>query len=284
MIKIDTSAPSGTKYDEWNVRASARRGSDITKWKNDGKPTPGPDPDPKAWKIIRPKQDQKIWAEFKEVFLNEAFSGKCAYCESNHTSGYPANVEHYRPKNGVTVNRTQIDHPGYFWLAYDWENLLLACAHCNGRHPSMRGGKKISHEGKMNEFRIRGARVSEPSADLSRGQQELKDERPLLINPYLDNPADHIYFLENGMLHHKTVEGEETIEVCDLNRPALVAERLEWAKNTVRQRLSDRLKDIETDKSKAGEPLFASSEPYSAWLNFYAAVLIKQLSACSSGS
>lgn len=282
MIKINASAPSGTKYDKWQIRASARRESDITKWKSDGKLTPGPDPDPKAWAEIRPKQNQKIWADFKDVFLNEAFNDKCAYCEGNHSSGYPANVEHYRPKNGVTENRTQIDHPGYFWLAYEWENLLLACAHCNGPHPSMRAGKEISHEGKLNEFRIRGKRVYEPSDDRSAWRQELKDERPLLINPCLDNPAEHIYFLENGMLYHKTPEGEETIEVCDLNRPALVNARLTLAKNVARQRLNDRLKDIETDRSKVNKPLFAPSEPYSAWLNFYAAVLIKLLATPST--
>jgi uncharacterized protein (TIGR02646 family) len=283
VIKINASKPSGTNYDEWSVRASARRDKDIAKWHSDGKPTPGPHPDPKAWKKIRPKQDQKIWASFKLVFLNDTFNNKCAYCEGDHTSGYPANVEHYRPKNGVTENRTQIDHPGYFWLAYEWDNLLLACAHCNGRHPSRRGGKEITHDGKLNEFQVRGARVSEPSSDPSKWQQELKGERPLLMNPCLDDPADHMYFLEDGMLYHKTVEGEETIEVCDLNRPALVKERLDWAKRVVRQRINDRLQEVEADKSKAGQPYFAPSEPYSAWLNFYAAVLIKRLPAHSSG-
>jgi hypothetical protein len=199
MIKVQTTGPSGSKYDEWRARAIKRRDKDCASWVKNGKCRPGPKP------------DQKLWAELKQIFLSELFHDKCAYCEGNHASGYPAHVEHYRPKLLVTEGRLSIDHPGYFWLAYEWENLLLSCAHCNGSHYSIRDGEKVSHQGKLNEFRIRGPRVSEPSADPSTWQDELKAENPLLLSSYDDeDPSIHIEFLKDGTVYGKTDKGRET--------------------------------------------------------------------------
>lgn len=43
---------------------------------------------------------------------------KCCYCEGPIDSSY-ADVEHVRPM------------AKYWWLAYDWDNLLVACKYCN---------------------------------------------------------------------------------------------------------------------------------------------------------
>src|SRR5215468_8122036 len=76
------------------------------------------------------------------VYLNRLFRNKCAYCEEK-LSGQPGDVEHFRPKGRVcdaTFRQVFIDHPrwgrniahpGYYWLAYDWDNLLPSCADCN---------------------------------------------------------------------------------------------------------------------------------------------------------
>ena len=39
-------------------------------------------------------------------------------------------VEHYRPKGAIGSGKTKI-RPGYYWLAYNWNNLYYACADCN---------------------------------------------------------------------------------------------------------------------------------------------------------
>jgi len=268
VIKIHTAGPSGSKYDDWRVRAIKKRDKDIANWKENGRPRPGPKP------------NQELWAELKQIFLSDVFHDKCAYCEGNHASGYPAHVEHYRPKLMVTEERQAIDHPGYFWLAYEWENLLLSCAHCNSNHSSIKDGEKVSHYGKLNEFRIQGQRVSEPSADPSQWQKELKAEQPLLLNSYDDEePNLHIGFSKDGTVYAKTGKGKETVDVCDLNRIELVEARRSEAKKSARTRIYDRLAVIERDQTKIDEPFFDPSEPFSAWLNHYAMILVENLFA-----
>jgi len=282
MIKIDTAGPSGADYEAWRRRAVKRRDKDIKKWIADGKPCPGPEP------------SQRLWKDFKELFLDKVFYSKCAYCEANHSAGFPAHVEHYRPKLLVTEARNAINHPGYFWLAYEWENLLLSCNNCNTLHSFVRDGQKVSRPGKWNEFKIKKQRVAEPSADPDKWSEELKAEEPLLLNPYFDNPSEHIYFLEGkehfGMFYHLTREGEETIEACDLNRLPLVEARKKITGRAMR-RVERALKylelileeddpelelkkneTLEAEVKKRIEELlqFGSSTEFSAWLNVYA--------------
>jgi len=88
-------------------------------------------------------------------------------CEGKVVGLADLHVEHYRPKGKVTVrtdendqtSREVIDHPGYFWLAYEWYNLILSCPYCNTSHATEDQKEKIKHPGKLNEFRINGKRV-----------------------------------------------------------------------------------------------------------------------------
>ena len=78
------------------------------------------------------------------------FYGKCAYCEAPIRDYQHGDVEHFRPKAGVTDENGQpvclfdeqgqvqigadgepVKHPGYYWLAYEWTNLLPTCVKCN---------------------------------------------------------------------------------------------------------------------------------------------------------
>jgi hypothetical protein len=52
-------------------------------------------------------------------------------------------------------------------------------------------------------------------------------EQPLLINPVVENPRDHIRFCED-MPEHLTEIGKTTIQYLDLCRPHLKADRGEW--------------------------------------------------------
>src|SRR5215472_5170548 len=79
-----------------------------------------------------------IWSDLKAFLLRkDYFDGRCAYCESPVTSTDFGDAEHYRPKGAVTgEDRKAVEyggapHPGYYWLAYDWRNLLPACGQCN---------------------------------------------------------------------------------------------------------------------------------------------------------
>lgn len=147
--------------------------------------------------------------------LTEGFHRKCAYCESPLPDfGWP--VEHFRPKGAVTGTR----HPGYYWLAYDWENLYPACVACNSvrRPPPMWrvGGRKLA-AGKGCQFPLEEGwehtRAMSPSDDLDA-------ERTLLLDPCVDDPELYIKYDLTGKADpiDADVFGEITIRVFNLNR------------------------------------------------------------------
>lgn len=137
--------------------------------------------------------------------LIEAQYGKCCYCEWNVTPGAYGDVEHFRPKGEVAEDDT---HPGYYWLAYEWSNLLFACQKCNQR--------------KRTFFPLR-----DPSKRArSHHDDDFLREEPLLINPAEEDPGVYISFRRDiAFPIEDNVRGRVTIEVVGLNRPALVESR-----------------------------------------------------------
>jgi hypothetical protein len=161
-------------------------------------------------------------------FLLQLFHGKCAYCETVISSNQPGDVEHYRPKGRirdqagkvikVVVNNTEIEHPGYWWLAYDWRNLLPSCIDCNRRR---RHGEDSIAAGKAEYFEVRGKRAVLPTDDLTQ-------EHALLLDPSSENfdPKQHFEFMEDGTLKPITDEARYSCELLGLNRrERLVAQR-----------------------------------------------------------
>jgi hypothetical protein len=58
--------------------------------------------------------------------------GKCAFCECKVTHQQYGDVEHFRPKKGYKQkDGDPLGRPGYYWLAYEWTNLLVSCQICN---------------------------------------------------------------------------------------------------------------------------------------------------------
>jgi len=130
-------------------------------------------------------------------------------------------VEHYRPKKAV-INANPA-HTGYYWLAYDWSNLLLSCASCNNK--------------KRNHFPITGIRVIAPplvQADLDTANcradsPTMLAEAPELINPELEaNPMSHFEFYPDGTIKGKTDRGKLTVTICGLDRDQLTIKRKEY--------------------------------------------------------
>lgn len=151
-------------------------------------------------------------ASVKKVLV-AAHHGKCCYCESQLKHVDHGDVEHYRPKAAVQQGRAApLARPGYYWLAYEWENLLFSCAICNGTH-------------KKNLFPIRDPRKRARSE-----RARLVREEPLLVHPAKEDPEQLIGFREE---YAYAIDGdpraEATInEVLRLNdRPDLVERRRE---------------------------------------------------------
>lgn len=137
-----------------------------------------------------------VWGDLKQ-HLFELFHGKCAYCESRVLHVDYGDVEHYRPRGRVEEDAT---HPGYWWLAYETENLLPSCGLCNG--PG----------GKWDQFPLDGG-------EHVRAPGSLAGEQPLLLNPYEpEHPRTHLRFLPRGGVEGRTPRGERTIEICGLRR------------------------------------------------------------------
>ncbi|MFL5242428.1 MAG: hypothetical protein ACJ8FY_10005, partial [Gemmataceae bacterium] len=159
------------------------------------------------------------------------FFGKCVYCEKFLLSGQFGDIEHFRPKNKVTdandhivqvlVNGEVTPHPGYYWLAYDWRNLVPSCCLCNKINHRSEGSRLI---GKGTRFPVAGQYASAPG--------EEANELPLLILPTLDDPTDHIEVTETGVLKWKTDRGKATISILGLNERSLPDERREIYRNT----------------------------------------------------
>ncbi|WP_437298630.1 hypothetical protein [Sorangium sp. So ce426] len=154
--------------------------------------------------------------EYKRKFV-AAQHGKCGYCET-YSLNHPPAIEHYAPKGevealasegieadglyGVRDRATaQISPTGYHWLAYDWNNWLLACERCNT------GWKRSL-------FPVREHPHPCPPAPGRR-------YTPLLLNPYgVEDPVEHLEFSALGdiIARHGSEYGEATIRTLGLSR------------------------------------------------------------------
>ncbi|SET08078.1 HNH endonuclease family protein [Hymenobacter actinosclerus] len=134
---------------------------------------------------------------------------KCCYCESIFTDTSYGDVEHFRPKAGYQqISKAPLQKPGYYWLAYDWTNLLFSCQLCN-------------QEYKGNYFPLR-----DPTTRAQSHTDNLAREQPLLLHPVLDNPEAHLTFVKDA-IKPLNERGEASIEAFGLDRPDLVKSRLD---------------------------------------------------------
>jgi uncharacterized protein (TIGR02646 family) len=166
--------------------------------------------------------------------LETLYFSKCAYCETNTSAGAPMQVEHYRPKKKVTEDLT---HPGYYWLTYEWSNLILCCSKCN--------------RAKSSYFPIMGKRVVSPLLGVDglptdefrlANSLSLKGEQPLLLHPEVDDVESQFLFNTSGEIVALSPRANETIRICGLNRKELVFKRLSIL-NEIRDEVQQILKN-----------------------------------------
>lgn len=162
--------------------------------------------------------DGKIYGhDHARAALEKLFHGKCAYCESQILNS-EWDVEHFRPKGRVAERQ---DHPGYYWLAYEWTNLYPACKLCNQHRkdkPTWEDPEAGKTAGKLDQFPV------EPEEDRAmRPEDDLERERPLLLDPCRDRPEEHLRFTVLGEVAPVGAEGKGavSIEVFHLDRRRL---------------------------------------------------------------
>lgn len=205
--------------------------------------------------------------------LFSAQHGKCAFCESKVTHTSYGDVEHFRPKGGwVQRDGDLLARPGYYWLAYDWDNLLFACQLCNSRH-------------KRNLFPLLNPAdrvTSHTDAAL------LQRERPLFIHPGEEDPEPLLCFVED---EPRAVEGPDkprahaTIVELGLLRSRLNTHRRDALKRSqnmlkvlraVRKHLRD--EELQACARDASQQLAAATRPSGEYASMTRSYLRAQVS------
>ena len=154
------------------------------------------------------KFDTPLLRELRDP-LKEMCGGKCCYCESKISVSSYGEIENYRPKGGARGLQKEYAPLHYFWLAYDWNNLFISCQTCN---------QKFKRDLFPLEDESKRAKVLAVGKDLVK-------ENPLLLQPCLDDPEDHLEFHSNGTVKPHSKRGKATIDILGLNRDALVQQR-----------------------------------------------------------
>lgn len=219
--------------------------------------------------------------------LAEIFGRKCVFCESSLLGTQPGDIEHYRPK-GKIANDVELPfkpkpakrskrgaannapvHDGYWWLAAEWSNLLISCADCNRPREQEDYDNHRRVIGKSNFFPI--------AAHSARAQRAgaLQGEVPLLLNPCLDDPDDHLVFRDDGAVEPVKVngevckKGEASIHYLGLVRAELLQARARHGRNVMS--CIRHIKRALVDCADPGEDLtdlismLNSGEPYVAF-------------------
>jgi 5-methylcytosine-specific restriction endonuclease McrA len=133
---------------------------------------------------------------------------KCCFCE--RLVGEDGDVEHFRPKSAYCQQKgKKFERPGYYWLAYAWDNLYLSCSSCNQRQ--------------------KGALfpLLDPQKRAHLHGNNIGLEEPLFIDPGKEEPSLHIGF--RGEVPYPVAgskKGKMTLEMLNLDRSILNDARL----------------------------------------------------------
>jgi len=169
--------------------------------------------------------------------LLQAQHKKCCYCESKFRNASSGAVEHFRPKGAVKQGSREVMlYPGYYWLAYNWNNLLVSCEICNS-----------SYKGSLFPLADEKARARNHHDDI-------KTETPIFIDPAAEDPRHHIRF-RGAEVEHLTARGLRTIKGLGLRRDELedaraeVLERLEVLYSVIKD-LKDEVQSSKVERAR----------------------------------
>jgi hypothetical protein len=246
--------------------------------------------------------------------LQNLFHNKCAYCESKIAGSQDTDIEHYRPKGRVSdADRSGVVHHGYWWLAMDWTNLVLACMHCNQRRRQLIYMPGMTEEqivalieadrtvtvGKLDAF------PTEDSVWITDYKLNVATEKPLLIDPTRVNPELHLDWVLSDKFSTVRARngsriGQTSIDVYALNRRRLTEDRmtkllvLRSTGNLALKVLSEAVNEpddtIAAHREKTALELIdlvrvhcSSEQPYAGLARAYLAHLVTEISTMQAG-
>jgi 5-methylcytosine-specific restriction endonuclease McrA len=154
--------------------------------------------------------NRELWrkAEYKTHFAQGKTEARCAWCERFRDQKGELHVDHHRPKSAVS--RWKGDPPevgddppaeervglGFWWMAWRWDNFVLACWTCNARW-------------KRDLF-----------------PRDRATAAPLLLHPHEPFVTrEHFRWNATGHIQSVSSQGYATIVTCGLNRGNLVSAR-----------------------------------------------------------
>jgi energy-coupling factor transporter ATP-binding protein EcfA2 len=141
--------------------------------------------------------------------LSNLFVERCAFCTRDPGRAGSLVPHHFRPPQDAVDVDGQTSRSHYWWLAYDWENLYLACEEC--------------HAAQGAKFPVDGERAPPGTT----GEDLLEREAALLLDPCWDFPESELVYIETGEVVSASPRGLTTIETFEMNRPTLIEARLE---------------------------------------------------------
>ena len=209
---------------------------------------------------LKSKEFSKLWQndEVKE-FLHSSQDGKCCYCERKRDKKRESDVEHFRPKAKVAEAPT---HKGYWWLAYEWENLLISCKNCN------------------EEYKKSNFPLENESKRAYTKEDDIHKEKPFLINPLEEDPSQFIdYDLPSDsnptMIKAigKCSRGKKTIDLTGINSNEVMigrASRFKYFKNVklIYDLIENGGGDINSKKNIL-QDMVSKREEFSGFATFY---------------
>lgn len=157
----------------------------------------------------------KVTFKFSKIYGSAVVKGalmkaqhtKCFLCESKIPHITYGTVEHMRPKGGFKQEESDdLGRPGYYWLAYEWTNLLLACDICN------------------EQFKKNHYPLFNPAKRARNHHHSIDSEKPVLIDPTSEDPSRFLGFREE-FAYAKNGNRRGKLVVPWLNRDELVEVR-----------------------------------------------------------
>ncbi len=143
--------------------------------------------------------------EIKEALIAE-FYGKCAYTEAPLSYDDCVIIRH-RPRMGAVGLESHSDRDHYWWLAYEWENLVPVLAECA--------------RAKGHYFPVDGARA-EPELEFNRVREV---EEPLFPDVSYEANRFKFEFDRDGFVQAKSSQDSMLIDLMGLNTDWVVKGR-----------------------------------------------------------
>ena len=156
-------------------------------------------------------------------------------------------IDHYRPKAGVAKS----EHPGYWWLAFDWRNWRFVCKHCNSQFTDPETG---TVGGKGNHFPLLDGETRRICNEGDyEDYEDLLDEDPILLDPAEREDPQLLTFTGDGRpapaMKDEQSPGywraKDSIKIYHLNHSRLNRER-----RKIYNRVHDLVKDYQRYQSR----------------------------------